>query len=93
MDDKKMTIMNQIFSYVLLPCVVLYIFIVDLNIMAKHKWIIGIGVIAFIVNVIVNAVYRNKKNPDYHFEVGPTYTKVMTGFVVLELILSSGLFS
>lgn len=55
-------------------------------------WIIWAAAILFVANIIVNAVYRSKYNPDYHYEVSKTYTKVLTGFVVLELLLSSGLF-
>ena len=93
MNDKTLTLLNKIFSYVLLPGEILYIFIMDLNIVGRYNWILAVGAIALIGNVIMNAVYRTKKNPDYHFEVGRTYTKVLTGFVVLELILSSGLFN
>lgn len=92
MDDKKLTLLNKFFSYVLLPGEILYIFMMDLNVVGRYNWILAVGAIALIANVVLNAVYRTKKNPDYHYEVGPTYTKVLTGFVVLELILSSGLF-
>lgn len=93
MNDKIITIFNQILSYLIIPGAIIYFFLMDSQIVGKHMWIIWAAAILFVANIIVNAVYRSKYNPDYHYEVSKTYTKVLTGFVVLELLLSSGLFN
>lgn len=93
MNDKLITRLNQLLSYLVIPGAIIYFFLMDMKVIGKHYWVIAIAAVLFVGNIILNAVYRTKKNPDYHYEISKTYTKVLTGFVVLELLLSSGLFN
>lgn len=93
MNDKTITLFNHILSYLIIPAAILYFFLMDMQVIGHYRWPIAIAALLFVGNIVLNAVYRTKYNPDYHYEIGKTYTKVLTGFVVLELLLSSGLFS
>ncbi|MDO4553891.1 MAG: hypothetical protein Q4B70_01940 [Lachnospiraceae bacterium] len=92
MNDKTITLLNRLLSYLVIPGAILYFFLMDMQIVGKHYWLIGLAAAMFVANIVLNAIYRTKYNPDYHYDVSRTYTKVLTGFVIVELLVSSGLF-